>query len=44
MPTSLSSVFFEVPDAMLPSATFCLLLRAACTTERTAAETTEILR
>ena len=30
-PISLSSVFLEVPEAMLPSAMFCRPLRAACT-------------
>jgi hypothetical protein len=30
-PTNFNSVFLEVPDAMLPSAMFCLPLRAACT-------------
>jgi hypothetical protein len=28
---SFSSVFFEVPEAWLPSAMFCTPLRAACT-------------
>jgi hypothetical protein len=30
-PVSLSSVFFDVPEAWLPSVIFCPPLRAACT-------------